>query len=199
MNNKVEEKARMRKTILVNLIGAPGVGKSVFAGLIFAELKMRNYVTEYIQEYAKHLVWLEDYETIKNQYYVSTQQYKILKSVNNKVDIIVTDGSLFHSMYYNKTYKENVSNIEKTEEKIKEYMSEFNNIYIYLERGEFKYEEEGRLHSYEESVRISEEMKKMLKELKIEYIEVKSDKVNINKMLEYIMENVNKNKKLNFK
>jgi len=181
----------MRKTKVVNLIGAPSVGKSVFAGLIFAELKIKNYITEYIQEYAKHLVWMEDYETIKNQYYVTTQQYKILKSVNNKVDIIVTDGALFHGLYYNRTYYDNVSNIEKTEVKIKEYMNEFDNIYIFLERGEFRYENEGRLHTYEESVKINKEMKELLKELDIEYLEIKSDKTNIKDMLEYIESKIN--------
>ena len=180
----------MKKTKVVNLIGAPCVGKSVFAGLIFAELKMQNYITEYIQEYAKHLVWMEDYETIKNQYYVSTQQYKILKSVNEKVDIIVTDGALLHGIYYNRTYKDNVSNIEKTEEKIKKYMEEFDNIYIFLERGEFKYENEGRLHTYNESIKISKEIKELLNELNLEYLEIKSDKKNLNKMLEYIMKKI---------
>jgi nicotinamide riboside kinase len=179
----------MKKTKVVNLIGAPSVGKSVFAGLIFAELKMKNYVTEYIQEYAKHLVWMEDYETIKNQYYISAQQYKILKSVNTKVDIIVTDGALLHGIYYNRTYKDNVSNIEKTEEKIKEYINEFENIYIFLERGEFKYEKEGRLHTYEESIKISKEIKELLKELNIVYLEVKSDKSNLSEMIDYIIKN----------
>jgi nicotinamide riboside kinase len=178
----------MKKTKVVNLIGAPSVGKSVFAGLIFAELKIKNYVTEYIQEYAKHLVWMEDYETIRNQYYITAQQYKILKSVNNKVDIIVTDGALVHGIYYNRTYKDNVSNIEKTEERIKEYINEFDNIYIFLERGEFKYEKEGRLHTYEESIRIEREIKELLNELCIDYLEIKSDKVNLNKMIDYIIE-----------
>ena len=180
------------KTVVVNLIGAPSVGKSVFAGLIFAELKMMNYITEYIQEYAKNLVWLQDYETIKNQYYVSTQQYNILKSVNGKVDIIVTDGALFHGLYYNRTYKDNVSNVEKTEDQIKKYIKEFDNIYIFLERGKFGYEKEGRIHTYEESIEIDREMRKMLKEFDMEYLEIESDRKNLGKMLEYIVEKISR-------
>lgn len=178
----------MKRTKVVNLIGAPSSGKSLCAGLIFAELKIKNYTTEYVQEYVKHLVWKGDLETVKNQYYVSSQQYKLLKNINGKVDYIVTDGSLIHGLYYNKTYKDNVSNIEKTEEKIIEYLSEFDNIFIFLERNEkFRYETEGRIHSFEESIKIESDLKKLLDSLNLEYLCIKSDKENVKNMINYII------------
>ena len=178
----------MKRTKVVNLIGAPSSGKSLCAGLIFAELKIKNYTTEYVQEYVKHLVWKGDLETVKKQYYVSSQQYKLLKNINGKVDYIVTDGSLIHGLYYNKTYKDNVSNIEKTEEKIIEYLSEFDNIFIFLERNEkFRYETEGRIHSFEESIKIESDLKKLLDSLNLEYLCIKSDKENVKNMINYII------------
>lgn len=177
-----------KKTCVINLIGGPSVGKSVCAGLIFAELKIQRWTTEYVQEYVKHLVWGGDLETIKNQYFVSTQQYKLLKNVDGKVDFIVTDGSLIHGLYYNRMFKDNVSNVEKTDAKIREYINHFTNIFIFLEKGDFPFETEGRLHSYEESVQINKDLQKLLDDMNVPYLRVKSDKSNIPMMLHYILD-----------
>jgi len=179
----------MKKTIVINLIGAPSYGKSVTAGLIFAELKMQGYSAEYVQEYVKHLVWKGDLDTIKNQYYVSTEQYKLLKCVDGKVDYIVTDGSLLLGMYYNRTYVDNVCNVQKTHEKIKGYLEEFENVYILLEKGDYPFEKEGRIHSYEESLQIQAGLKNLLKELNLKYLTIKSDRNSIPSILKYISEN----------
>lgn len=178
----------MRKTKVINLIGAPSSGKSLCAGLIFAELKINKYVTEYVQEFAKTLVWKGETDTLCNQYYVSTEQYKLLKSVNGKVDYIVTDGALLLGLYYNKTYTDNVSDLTKTGNKILEYMSEFDNIYIFLERGPYDYEKEGRVHTYEQSLIIHRELKTLLNNLKLEYKTFKSEKKSIDGMVKYITE-----------
>jgi hypothetical protein len=179
-------------TIVVNLIGAPGCGKSVFSGLIFAELKMMNYVTEYVQEFAKQLVWAGDLETLKNQYFVSMQQYRLLKNIDGKVDVIVTDGALMMGLYYNNAYDSNVSDTIKTEKKIKECMEEFKNIYIFLERGKFPYEVQGRIHSFEDSQKIEVEMRTMLDELKVEYLCITSNKYNLQQMIDYIITSIKK-------
>lgn len=175
------------KTKIINLISSPGVGKSVCAGLIFAELKIRGYITEYAQEYVKNLIWKDELELIKNQYLISYQQYLLFKGMNKKVEYIVTDGSLIHGLYYNRHYKDNVSDIKKTEKKILEWISEFDNIYIFLERGDYKYEENGRIHSFQESLKIQEELKILLDDLSIKRLCIKSDKNNISQMIEYII------------
>lgn len=173
-------------TIVINLIGSPGVGKSVIAAMLFAELKIRGYTVEYVPEYVKSLVWKGDLETIKNQYYVSMQQYKLLKAVNGKVDYIVTDGSLFLGLYYNRHWPDNVSDIEKTDSRIKEYLSEFSNVYIYLKRGDFNYEREGRIHSEEESWKIQDDLEYLLQIEGIHYAQFTSSKNAIEDMLNYI-------------
>ena len=43
------------KTYVINIIGAPGVGKTTISALLFAKLKLRGYICEYVQEYAKKL------------------------------------------------------------------------------------------------------------------------------------------------
>lgn len=176
------------KTKVINLIASPSSGKSVCAGLIFAELKIRGYITEYAQEYIKTLIWREELEAIKNQYWVTYQQYLLLRGINNKVQYIVTDGSLIHGLYYNRTYHDNVSNVQKTEAKILEWISEFDNIYIFLERGDYKFEQEGRIHTYEQSLEIQKDLKNLLDELGIKYLTIKSERDNIDTMVKYILE-----------
>lgn len=175
-------------TIVINLIGSPGVGKSVFAALLFAELKIKGYTVEYVPEYVKSLVWKGDLETIHNQYYVSTRQYQLLKAVKDKVDYIVTDGSLFLGLYYNRHWKENVSDVQKTDLKIKGYLSEFDNRYIFLRRGDFKYEQAGRIHSDEDSWIIQNDLEDLLKKEGIKYTEYISNKANLDLMIKEIVQ-----------
>ena len=47
----------MRNTVVVNLFGGPGAGKTTCAWEIAAELKKLRYVTEYVPEVAKEYVW----------------------------------------------------------------------------------------------------------------------------------------------
>ena len=47
----------MTNTLVVNLYGAPGSGKSTGAAYIFAKLKMLGVNCELITEFAKDKVW----------------------------------------------------------------------------------------------------------------------------------------------
>lgn len=176
-----------RHTKVINIVGGPGSGKTTLAALLFAELKMQGHTAEYVQEYIKHLVWRNDTDAINNQYLVSTEQYKLFKAVVGKVDFIVTDGALLHGLYYNRNYPDNVSNVEKTELKILQYISEFDNVYVFLERGDFEFEKQGRLHTEEESREIDCQMKRIVDGLGVEYLTTKSAKHNVAKVFEFVM------------
>jgi len=91
-----------RKTICVNLIGAPGSGKSTGAAYIFAKLKMQGINCELVVEYAKDRVWQNDLEVFRNQFYVTAKQSQRMARLQNKVDIIVTDSPLLMAAYYAK-------------------------------------------------------------------------------------------------
>ena len=76
-------------TKVINLIGAPSCGKSILASLIFAELKKRNKHVEIVQEWIKHLIWQKDFDIIKNQYYITQQQYLLISNLNNIIYFII--------------------------------------------------------------------------------------------------------------
>ena len=179
------------KTKVINFVASPSTGKSLMAALIFSELKMRHYKAEYVQEYAKTLVWQDRLDDLANQYNVSLEQYRMIKSVNGKVNYICLDSPLLLGLYYNRYENENVCNVEKTEAMILSKMSEFDNIYIFLERNEeFPYEIEGRIHNEEQSKVISSQLLALLDEFGMEYKTFLSDKKNVPAILDYILSKV---------
>jgi hypothetical protein len=89
-------------------------------------------------------------------------------------------------LFYNRFHKDNVCNIEKTEKMILSRMDEFDNVYIFLERGDFPYDCSGRIHSMEESEEIQRQLKELLDEFGIKYLQIKSDKRNIPEIVRYI-------------
>jgi hypothetical protein len=172
---------------VINLVGSPNTGKSLTAFLLFARLKLAGAVVEYVPEYAKKLVWAKKFSVLDEQYYVSRKQYESLKDVYGKVKYIVTDGSLVHGLYYNRFNPNNVSKPDVTEHKILEYYDEFNNINIYLKRGNFKYEPEGRTQTEEEARAIDAELEKILALHNIPYHVFTSDESCIPVMVDLIL------------
>ena len=170
------------QTLLINLISGPGSGKTTMAALLFSELKMRGYIVEYVQEYAKKLVWLKDFDKLNNQYLVTKKQVELFEKISGNVQIIVTDACILHGLYYNQYNPDNVSNLEKTEKLIIESYHEFNNYNFFLKRGNFRYETNGRIQTEEESKDIDIKLKKYLKMYNIPYQNFLSDKENINEM-----------------
>lgn len=176
----------MKKTI-VNLVSGPGVGKSLYSAILFSLIKMRGYNSEYVQEYAKDLAWNNKKELLRNQHHITYHQYKSLKGAAKHVDLVITDGSLIHSYYYNRHNKPNYSNVELTEQRIDKYLKKFHNIVIFLKRNpKYPYEQKGRYQSEEEAKAIDDIMKGILDEKGIKYIEVEADLENVNEMLDYI-------------
>ena len=180
-----------KERIVVNLIGGPGTGKSLYASHLFSLLKMKGKNTEYVQEYAKNLVRDKKTELLRNQHHISYFQYKRLKKAAKHVDFIITDGSLVHNYYYNRYNKPTYSNIELTEERIDAYYNSFKNINIFLKRNDkYEYETEGRYQTKEEAIKIDDIMKDIMEEKGINYKTIVADFDNIDKMSDYILENI---------
>lgn len=155
---------------IVNILGGPGTGKTTVSSLVFGKMKIDRDNVEYVQEYAKNLVWRKDYDTLNNQYLVSKSQYEIFEQLSHSVDYIITDGSLLHGLYYNRFNKDNISNVEKTEKKILEWYDSFQNLNIFLVRNDkVKYMEAGRLQTKEEAKEIDTSLRDIFDELKIKY------------------------------
>ena len=176
-----------RKTKIINIVAGAGVGKSVLASQIFHQMKIDGCSIEFVGEYAKELVYEKNFELLNNQHYVSYKQKEMLKALVGKVDYIVTDGSILHGLVYNILHKDNISNIEKTEKKILEFYNEFDNITFFLQRNKnYDYENNGRIQTFDEAIKIDSILEDMLKKHKITYKSFFNSKENFTKIMNYI-------------
>jgi hypothetical protein len=155
-----------KSTLVVNLYAGPGAGKTTCAWLVAGELKKLGVVTEYVPEYAKELVWDDRTDLLdgsyKNQTAVLAEQNRRIERLRGKVDVIVTDSPLLMSSMY---AKENVEQFEQLDFSMYNRCDNFN---LFIIRGN-GFEQEGRIHSLQESKEIDEEIKGFLDEHGVYY------------------------------
>lgn len=159
------------KTVVINLIGAPGAGKSTVASHLFFLMKSHNFDVELVSEYAKELVWEERSETLKNEIYLFGKQHQRLFRLNGKVKYIVTDRPLILSQFYNSIYGDNSEAFKNI---VVQEVRKYTNLNYFLNRTS-SYVSKGRNQTEEESNQFSERMKSMLTELKESFTEFESD------------------------
>jgi len=87
-------------TLVVNLFGGPGTGKSTTAAGVFHQLKLQGINCEMALEYAKDKVWEESAQVLGNQLYVFGKQFHRVWRLLRKVDIVITDSPLLNSILY---------------------------------------------------------------------------------------------------
>lgn len=81
-------------TKVINLFAGPGAGKSTTAAALFVLMKTEGYKVELVTEYAKELVYAEDWETLNWQPAVTKEQDARQRRLVGKVDWIITDSPL---------------------------------------------------------------------------------------------------------
>lgn len=147
-------------TLVVNLYGGPGTGKSTNAARLFTMLKDEGIEVELVTEYAKDLVWEDRMKTLDNQLYVFAKQHHRINRLLGKVDVIITDSPLLLSVLYGRLN----NNISETFEKLVcEVHSEMNTLDVFLNRVE-PYNPNGRLQTEEEAKKIDATTKNLLEE-----------------------------------
>lgn len=156
------------KTLVVNLFGGPGAGKTTCAMEICVALKKQGIATEYIPEYAKELVYANRMELLDgsthHQRHIYQEQKRKMNNALGKVDVIVTDSPIILSTIYD---KEHCSAFEK--EIIQEFYKH-DNFNMFINRGD-TFETNGRIHTLQESMVIDQKIKDFLKKYKICYSE----------------------------
>jgi tRNA uridine 5-carbamoylmethylation protein Kti12 len=156
------------ETKVINLVGAPGAGKSTIASQLFSRMKWEGYDVELVSEYAKELVWEERMETMKNEVYLFGKQHQRLFRLKNKVQYIITDRPLILSQFYNSKYGDSSQEFKNI---VLHEVRKYNNFNIFLHRSK-PYIIKGRNQTEEESNEFSKEILSMMKDLGENVIEV---------------------------
>lgn len=167
------------KSLVVNIYGGPGIGKSTSALQIVAELKKMGYSAEYVSEVAKEYVYAKNYEILdgklENQKKLMREQQSRLDLLIGNVDIVITDSPLLlNGVYLN----EEAEITDKHLDDIFSVYSEYSNYDIVLERDlSSEFETEGRIHTLEQSIQKDAEITSLLDECDIKYSTYKRDDI----------------------
>ena len=160
---------QMRKTVIVNLYGAPGAGKSTGSAYIFGQLKMNNISVELVREFVKDKIYEKSEGVFNDQVYILGKQHFRQTNVKGNVDVIITDCPLIIQAYYTDKYKFPYAD-ELRQLVLKLYSLE-NNINYFVNRDK-PYNPDGRLQTETDSDSISGNLKEYLDNLGIEYKEI---------------------------
>lgn len=165
-----ENKMRMYPTKVINIIGGPGCDKSLYSSAIVLKLHLRQKTVETLPDHAKGLVWQKDYESLRNQYGIALQQFRMIEVLDGQVQFLVTEGALPQLLYYNEHFPDNVCDVEKTRKQILEWYRQFNNVNVLVQRDpEKRYVRSGRLQDEEQARQIDHEMRGVLNREGIKY------------------------------
>ena len=169
-------------TIVINLFGAPGSGKSTLSAGLFYQMKMKKLKVEWSQEWIKDKVFEETPYPFKDQLYTFAKQNKKIRQMIGKADYVICDSPLVQGLIY----ADNETKIFKN--LVLEYFNSYQNVNFLLERIH-SYEQQGRLQTEKESDDMAILIEKKLTELNVPYIKLQSTN-SLNRMLE-VLETLN--------
>lgn len=155
---------------VINLFAGPGAGKSTTAARLFTYCKDRGINVELVTEYAKDLTWEQREDILQDQLYVTAKQNRRLARLKDKVDFVITDSPLLLGYqyalpdYFPKTFKPFVVDL----------WNSYDNHCYFLGRVK-PYRTAGRSQTEQEAVSIDGDIRKMLKDMEIKYLEVNGD------------------------
>lgn len=160
----------MKNTIVINLVGGPCSGKSTTASGLFREMKLRTkQKVELVNEVIKKHVYDDNKGFMNDQVLITALQNHELKSLDGKVDFIISDASLLNAVVYNEFY-DDIDNVS-TELSMK-LMAGYNNLTFLLPRKP-EYDEYGRSQSLEEAKQIDDIFVKKLDEVLNDYYDMR--------------------------
>lgn len=159
------------KTIVVNMIGGPGVGKSIITSDIFSSLKKKFVSCDISHEYIKRKLREKAIKVVQDQIYIFGKQQFQLFGMIDDVAVVVTDSPILLSAIYPIDSDSKCPLLKGLI--LKEFFS-YNNITYYIERPDnVPYETEGRYQDLEGAKKVDKKVISFLEENKIEYSTVK--------------------------
>jgi ASC-1-like (ASCH) protein/adenylate kinase family enzyme len=152
-----------KESLVVNLFGSPGVGKSTIAADVYAKLNYLGIPSELATEFAKDCIWLNDRATLNEQAIVWGNQLSRIKRLLGKVMVVVSDSPTPLSIVY-----KSQDYTKHFDDAIMEQFGGMRNLNFLIART-IPYIEVGRKESKEEAERVHHAIKKVLDDYKVPY------------------------------
>lgn len=182
--SKYEQIKGEKDTLVVNLIGGPGTGKTTTMALVFGTLKQLGIDAEMVTEFPKELVWEHRTETMKDELYIFAKQAHRFFRVNGQVDVIVTDRPIILTVLYNNLYGDGSNALDAV---VKETFNKYNNMNFFLNRVK-GYNPNGRTQTEDEADKIAEGLKDILDKENYPYKSYNADESVVDKIVVDILE-----------
>lgn len=158
------------KTLNVNLFGGPCVGKSATCSGVHNALKLDGYNADLTTEYAKDLVYGEEWVRLSDQLSVAGEQHHRMFRLQGKVDVAVHDSPFIMGINYCCDTRMPV--LQFSEFLVGQF-NRYRNLNIMLVRNkDLDYKEEGRLQNIDESIELDNQIQMMLDKNGIKYFKV---------------------------
>ncbi len=163
-------------TLVLNLFGGPGTGKSTTAAGIFHKLKLSGVNCEMALEYAKDRVWEGSSHILANQIYVFGKQFHRMWRLDGKVDIIITDAPILNSILYYADVNPHFAKMVAFEHK------RLNNFNVFLQRVK-PFNPAGRTQDLAEAKQLDWAIREILENLGEEYFTTPAAETSIDELV----------------
>lgn len=165
---------------VINVYGAPCSRKTTFSMALFVLLKMHKINCEFIPESAKILTWENRQIPLHDRLYMLGESSLNLSILNEKVDVIVSEGPILTNLLYSKPLTEDIIKVHLQKYK------EFDNIDFFLHRID-PLGTEGRNETSGEQVdEMEKELRDILDSCGVDYILTDGSHEAINRAFDYI-------------
>lgn len=175
-------------SIVINLLGGSGLGKSTTAALVFGELKLLDQKAELVQEYAKEWAWAGRRITPEDQDHLGNEQWTRESRLYGKVDFIVTDSPLILGPVYEKFYSGNDPIAAKVFERIETSKKNGITYMNFLLSRNKKFNPEGRFETEEQAKQVDSFLKEYLILKNVPFHTIASqDRERVNEIVELVL------------
>lgn len=159
---------------VVNLLGAPGMGKSAIASGLFYLMKKNHHSAALCREYAQYLVTAgREWQLREEQLYLFAKQHHELFIQRGNYRTAVTDSPLLLTAFYAAPDLTPPSFYQC----VRDYNEKFENIYFFISRDiglpHSVFDNSGRVHNREESLGKEKQQRSFLEKWNVQYTDIK--------------------------
>jgi len=174
-------------TVVVNMLGGSGIGKSTTAAGLYYHMKLAHMNVELVREYVKILAWQGTKIGQFDQVNIFGEQCKLEHTLYGKVDYIVTDSPIVLAPIYESFYHGD-SIIEEAAIKFlnKAKQNNVQQLNILLQRNK-PYDTKGRFQTEEEAKTVDNMTISFLEKYNIDYHVISGEEENrVSEIMELI-------------